>query len=349
MEGAAAERAVAGRGASCRRDLPWGRWPGSRLRSSVRSSAWYSWRGSYQISAALPTRLSNTELLAATCTFAGTAALPAAFPWPWLFPLWLRGPRGNPRDLRAAGLPARRELEAGKGWRGPICSRQHRALFLLRTPVGDNDTRLAAYIGVPLVICYLPGAAHRLALGPGSGRVGAGGGGRRRCSLRQWRRAWSPGTGHRASTPSTPPPTGRRAPLRTTEPLIAELASLSRHGPVRVEVPPTAHHWESAYVAPKFDLARGWERQLDIAYDPLFYQAGPLTASEYRTWLLANGVSFVALADAPLDYAATAEARLLRSGEVQGLRAVWHTASWQLWRVIGSQGALRLPPPPSSR
>jgi hypothetical protein len=127
------------------------------------------------------------------------------------------------------------------------------------------------------------------------------------------------------------------------EPLIAELALLSRRGPVRVEIPPTAHHWESAYVAPKFALARGWERQLDIAYDPLFYQARPLTPSEYRTWLVANGVSFVALANAPLDYAATAEARLLRSGEVKGLRAVWHTASWQLWMVVGSQGLATTP------
>ena len=70
----------------------------------------------------------------------------------------------------------------------------------------------------------------------------------------------------------------------------------------------------------------------------LFYQAGPLTPTEYRSWLLANGVSFVALANAPLDYAATAEAGLLRSGEVKGLRAVWRTASWELWTVVGSHG-----------
>jgi hypothetical protein len=127
------------------------------------------------------------------------------------------------------------------------------------------------------------------------------------------------------------------------EPLITELASLSSDGPVRVEIPPTAHHWESAYVAPEFALARGWERQLDIAYDPLFYETGPLTPSEYRAWLLSNGVSFVALADAPLDYAATAEARLLRSGEVNGLRAVWHSTTWQLWKVVGSQGLASAP------
>ncbi len=155
-------------------------------------------------------------------------------------------------------------------------------------------------------------------------------------SLVAWH--WSPGL--EALDAATNGPSSTAAYYK---PLIAELASLSRHGPVRVEIPPTAHHWESAYVAPKFDLARGWERQLDIAYDPLFYQAGPLTPFEYRTWLLANGVSFVALADAPLDYAATAEARLLRSGEVQGLQAVWHTASWQLWRVIGSEGLATAP------
>jgi hypothetical protein len=96
-------------------------------------------------------------------------------------------------------------------------------------------------------------------------------------------------------------------------------------------------------VAPKFPLARGWERQLDISYDPLFYQAGRLTPAEYRKWLVSNGVSFVALCDAPLDYAAIAEATLLRSGDVKGLRPVWQTASWQVWRVLGSPG-LATPP-----
>src|SRR5215218_687250 len=39
----------------------------------------------------------------------------------------------------------------------------------------------------------------------------------------------------------------------------------------RIEVPPTANHWESAYLAPKFELARGWLRQLDTTRDDLFY------------------------------------------------------------------------------
>ncbi len=287
-----------------------------------------------------PTRQSNTELVAATFTFAGTAALPLLFPGPGYFPF---GFGDLVVTLAICALLACPPVVSSRPVRvgAVLYAAVSIGIFLVRTPVGDNDTRLAAYIGVPLAICYLPGVAHRLALGPGPGGL------MRRwtatvlpaavaASLVTWH--WSPG--FEAVDAATNGPSSTAAYYK---PLIAELASLSRRAPVRVEIPPTAHHWESAYVAPKFDLARGWERQLDIAYDPLFYQAGPLTPSEYRTWLLANGVTFVALADAPLDYAATAEARLLRSGEVKGLQAVWHTASWQLWRVVGSHGLATAP------
>lgn len=122
------------------------------------------------------------------------------------------------------------------------------------------------------------------------------------------------------------------------KPLITQLDRLTYGTPVRVEIPPTVHHWESAFVAPVLPLARGWERQLDVAYNGLFYDAGPLRPSAYRSWLLANGVSYVALANAPLDYAATAEAALVRSGRVKGLQPVWRSANWQLWKVVGSPG-----------
>jgi hypothetical protein len=68
-----------------------------------------------------------------------------------------------------------------------------------------------------------------------------------------------------------------------------------------------------------------------------------LTPASYRKWLLSNGVSYVALPDTPLDYAATAEAALLRSGAITGLQAVWRTANWQLWRVLGSRGLAGTP------
>ena len=72
----------------------------------------------------------------------------------------------------------------------------------------------------------------------------------------------------------------------------------------RVEIVPTAAHREAAYAAPSIPLARGWERQLDTADDPVFYVKGALTAQTYRSWLLDNGVRYVPLPDVKLDYAA---------------------------------------------
>ena len=50
--------------------------------------------------------------------------------------------------------------------------------------------------------------------------------------------------------------------------------------PFRIEIPFTRFHWETYVVAPRYPLARGWERQLDIKDNPLFY-SGPLTAATY--------------------------------------------------------------------
>jgi hypothetical protein len=113
-------------------------------------------------------------------------------------------------------------------------------------------------------------------------------------------------------------------------------------GPVRVEAVPTRDHWESVYLAPQLSLARGWERQLDIADNPLFYTPGGLTEASYLTWLHDNGVTWVALPRTTLDYAAVAEAALLRHG-VPGLRRVWSSADWVLWRVTGGPGLVSGP------
>jgi hypothetical protein len=110
----------------------------------------------------------------------------------------------------------------------------------------------------------------------------------------------------------------------------------------RVEVVPTAFHWEAAYVAPSFPLARGWERQLDTANNAIFYVAGRLTPASYRAWLFANGVRFVALPDVPLDYAAIGEARLVRAG-VPGVQLVWHSSHWRVYSVAGAPGIVSGP------
>jgi hypothetical protein len=81
----------------------------------------------------------------------------------------------------------------------------------------------------------------------------------------------------------------------------------------RVEVPFTQGHWESYRLAAQVPLARGWERQTDIADNPLFY-GGRLTAARYEAWLHSLAVRYVAVADAPPDYSARREMELVRGG-----------------------------------
>jgi hypothetical protein len=100
----------------------------------------------------------------------------------------------------------------------------------------------------------------------------------------------------------------------------------------RIEVPPTANHWESAYLAPKFELARGWLRQLDTTRDDLFYDDGRLTGAAYGSWLRANAISYVALPDAPLDYSSVEERRLIL-GEPSYLDLRFHSRHWRIYAV----------------
>jgi hypothetical protein len=100
----------------------------------------------------------------------------------------------------------------------------------------------------------------------------------------------------------------------------------------RIEVPPTANHWESAYLAPKFELARGWLRQLDTARDDLFYAEGALTERSYGRWLRGNAISYVALPDAPLDYSSQAEAKIILSAPPY-LKERFHGEHWRIYEV----------------
>jgi hypothetical protein len=101
--------------------------------------------------------------------------------------------------------------------------------------------------------------------------------------------------------------------------------------PFRIEIPFTKFHWEAYAVAPRFPLARGWERQLDIEYNHLFY-GGRLTPSSYERWLHEQAVRFVAVADAPLDYSAVGEVRLIDRG-LPYLRLVWRSRHWRVYAV----------------
>jgi hypothetical protein len=113
---------------------------------------------------------------------------------------------------------------------------------------------------------------------------------------------------------------------------------LRAHGgeETRIEVPPTANHWESAYLAPSFELARGWLRQLDTTRDDVFYDEGELTDAAYGAWLRRNAISYVALPDAPLDYSSAAERRLILAAPPY-LDLRFRSAHWRIYRVRGAQ------------
>jgi hypothetical protein len=101
---------------------------------------------------------------------------------------------------------------------------------------------------------------------------------------------------------------------------------------MRIEVPPTANHWESAYLAPGFELARGWLRQLDTTRDDVFYDHGELNDATYSAWLRDNAISYVALPNAPLDYSSAAERRLILTAPPY-LKLRWSSRHWRIYAV----------------
>jgi hypothetical protein len=113
-------------------------------------------------------------------------------------------------------------------------------------------------------------------------------------------------------------------------PLRAELASL--HKPVRVEIPPTRNHFEGVYIGEHFMIARGWERQLDQKYAHLFYGT-VITPQNYRRYLSHNAVQYVALSDAPSDFASKSESDLLRKDTPSYLTPIWSNEHWRLFEV----------------
>ena len=147
---------------------------------------------------------------------------------------------------------------------------------------------------------------------------------------------WSPALPAISATASAP-----SSQASYYQPLVAYLEA--QHTVGRVEIPFTQAHWETAYVAPTIPLARGWERQLDVADNPIFYTATPLTTTTYERWLVDQGVSWVALPDAPLDYSSCAEGALLRTGTLSDLHQVWHNAHWTVWQVSNSPGIVSPP------
>jgi hypothetical protein len=212
------------------------------------------------------------------------------------------------------------------------------AAYLIPTAVGGNVDRLGALMAGPIAaVCALSARSP-----PG----GTGGAGRWRVwaliafapLLIYWQ--CNAPIGNYLSAASDP-----AAHASFYNPLLGELRLLGvgdSPRPARIEVVPTRDHAEARWVAPHVMLARGWERQLDVNRNGLFYRS-PLRKDEYEDWLSYAAVAYVALPRAPLDYSGRAEGRLVRGGQAY-LREVWRSPDWRLFEVLG---ATALAPPPS--
>jgi hypothetical protein len=113
---------------------------------------------------------------------------------------------------------------------------------------------------------------------------------------------------------------------------IARAAAGSGSLGERVELLDTVNHSGAYYLARSFPLARGWDRQVDKAANPLFYGKDALTRASYTAWLHELAVGWVAVPDTRLDYGHQGEAALIDAG-VPALRLIWSSPDWRLYRV----------------
>ncbi|WUH51192.1 hypothetical protein OHO27_29970 [Streptomyces sp. NBC_00443] len=100
----------------------------------------------------------------------------------------------------------------------------------------------------------------------------------------------------------------------------------------RVEVVPARNHREASGLAPHVNMARGWNRQLDMERARLFYD-GSFSAATYRKWLDRWAVGYVVLPLGKPDGYAKVEARLIREDRPEWLEPVWQDEHWRIFRV----------------
>lgn len=115
-----------------------------------------------------------------------------------------------------------------------------------------------------------------------------------------------------------------------TRGVVAELERLGADRG-RVEVVPARNHREATALAPYVNMARGWNRQLDIERGRLFYD-GSFSAATYRAWLDKWAVGYVVLPSGKPDGFAEDEAELVANGPAW-LEPVWRDAHWRVFRV----------------
>lgn len=257
--------------------------------------------------------------LALVLTVAPNLAFPEAGEFPFAFssyiaiPLWCAGAFVLTQGVRREERQLRRVL-AGYLFAATL-------IFLVPNAMGGNAVRLGALFGGPVLAAVLLSRRPRRAVprwlfAPVLALAIAG-------SLYWQLNASVAQIARSVGDPSTSP--------AYFEPAAHWLQAHGAEG-TRIEVPPTADHWESAYLAPKFELARGWLRQLDTTRDDLFYDEKGLTAATYGAWLRSNAITYVALPDAPLDYSSETERKLILSNPPY-LTLRFRSQHWRIYEV----------------
>jgi hypothetical protein len=189
--------------------------------------------------------------------------------------------------------------------------------WLFETPVGGTASRLGMLFGGPLLVC----AAGARLRGAGPRLVAVSIGGLALLAYWQWTSAI------RDIDKAFRDPAARSSYF---QPLRDHLATLQDQR--RIEIPFTSSRWENAEVAPLVPLARGWQRQLDTADNPVFYRGG-LNRLTYASWLADNGVRYVALPSAKPDRSSYTERALIEKG-LPYLRLRWKSDDWRLYEVL---------------
>jgi hypothetical protein len=219
--------------------------------------------------------------------------------------------------------------------------------LLVSTPMGSNVERYGVLLAGPLSICAV--ASGRTVRGEAGGGGAAGGG--RGPGRAEGAQSGAAGRTWRDSALLLPTLAfvlwavwAGWGPVRETLAVAGSPATngayyapveryLDAHapGPVRIEVPLTRTHWETAELAPRVSLARGWEKQLDERYNGVLLSPG-LNAASYERWLHAQAVSYVALPAVQLDPSSAREGKLIRAG-LPYLRLVYSSRHWRIYAV----------------
>jgi hypothetical protein len=265
-------------------------------------------------------RASRAALAVAALALALTVVPNLAFPEPGQFPFEFSSYVAIPLFCCGAlflirGLPEERQLR--RVLIGYVLAAT--AIWLVPNAMGGNAVRLGALFGGPVLAAVMLARRPRVATWFLALALAGGLYWQLTASVTQIARS--------VGDPST-----------TAEYFEPAAEWLRSHGAeeARIEVPPTANHWESAYLAPSFELARGWLRQLDTTREDIFYKEGELTHASYSGWLRRNAISYVALPDAQLDYSSVAERRLiLASPSYLDLR--FRSAHWRIYEVRGAK------------